>query len=239
MIENPLDGLGKGRIGRRTVLKGMAGAAAIALLVTRRQCRGGQGSAGTRQAGRRRQAAEACRSPSGQSAGRRDAREDRHLWRPVAPRPARQLRPQRHPALHRQSWAWCAGTSTSPRCCPTSPRAGTVSDDSTDLRLPPAQGDEVVGRQALHRGRRGLLDRGLRQEHRALQVAAVATCRSAARPARSHQGRRHHGQVHLRRTLRPVPAADGHAARPAPDAVLQALCEPVPPQVQPTSSPTW
>ena len=31
MIENPLDGLGKGRIGRRTVLKGMAGAAAIAL----------------------------------------------------------------------------------------------------------------------------------------------------------------------------------------------------------------
>ncbi len=47
-----------------------------------------------------------------------------------------------------------------------------------------------------------------------------------------HQDRRHHGTVQIRRTVRPVPSAARHAPRPARNAVLQALCEPVPAQVQ-------
>ena len=48
-----------------------------------------------------------------------------------------------------------------------------------------------------------------------------------------HQGRRHDREVHLREPLRAVPGTAGDAARPAPDAVRQALLQPVPPQVQP------
>ena len=73
-----------------------------------------------------------------------------------------------------------------------------VNADSTEFTFHPAQGHEVVGRQAVHRRRRRLRDRGLRQESRTLQVGSDAD-RHWRQAGHGDQGRRRDREVHLRR----------------------------------------
>ena len=173
MTEHPLDRVGKGRIGRRTVLKGMAGAAAVALFA-----RGANAAEG-------KEAPEFAKLAA-----------DGKLPKLADRLPANPLVVETREKIGSYGGMWRRGLSGSSdhngilRCVgnmgltrwdfdftkvlPNVAESWDVSDEFDHIRLPPAQGDEMVGRQALHRGRRGVLDRGLRQEHRALQVAAGA-----------------------------------------------------------------
>ena len=89
----------------------------------------------------------------------------------------------------------------------------------------------MVGRQAVHRRRHPVLDRRLRQEHRAVQVAALRD-RHRRQGLQRREDQRDDRQVHLRQLLRAVPGADGDAARPVSDAVRQALLRAIPSQIQ-------
>ena len=108
-----------------------------------------------------------------------------------------------------------------------------VNAELDRIHLLPPQGDEMVGRQALHRRRHRLLDRGLRQEHRALQVASQLRSSSAASRAPSPRSTTATVKFTFAGPYALFLETDGDAARPAPDAVRQALLQPVPPEVQP------
>ena len=133
----------------------------------------------------------------------------------------------------------CAGTWRSPEVLPNVAEKWDGQRQFHRIHLPPAQGHEVVGRQALHGRRRRLLDRGLRQELRALQVRPVAA---------GHRRQARHGRPRSTTPTVKFTFAGPYALfleqmatplGPAPDAVRQALLQPVPSEVQPDMSPTW
>ena len=231
MSENKNSGPAAGRVHRRTVLKGMAGAAAVALLPRGAQAAAEQGSA---------------RSAKMAADGKLPKLADRL--------PANPLVVETREKIGTYGGMWRRGLSGSNdhngilRCVGnmgltrwdfdfTKVRAQCRRELGClrrlhHLHVPPAQGHEVVGRRALHRGRRGVLDRGLRQEPRTLSVGARASCRSAARALMVTKIDDYTVQFKFAAPYGLFLRAARHPARPAPDAVLQALRDAVPAEIQ-------
>ena len=228
---------GAGSVARRTLLQGMAGAAALTLLPRQALAQAAKEAPDlARLVADGKLPKLADRLPD-EADGGEAAGEDRDLWRHAAPRPARQRRPQRHPAHGRQSGTG-ALESRLHRGAAGRRRALGGERERDRIHLPSAQGHEVVGRQAVHRRRHRVLDRRLRQEHRAVQVAAFRD-RDRRQGLQRREDQRDDRQVHLRELVRAVPGADGDAARPVSDAVRQALLRAVPSRSTIRTSPTW
>ena len=175
----------KGGFDRRQVLKGFAGAATLTLA-----SQSAFAQAAAKEAPdlaklvARRQAAAAGRAPSGQPAGasrrsRRSARYGGSLRRGLRGSADHNgiLRMVGNQGLVRWNLAFTEVAAQRRREVD-----GQRQRDRVHLHA--AQGHEVVGRQALHGRRRRLRHRGLRQEHRALQVRRPRRSSSAASRAR-------------------------------------------------------
>ena len=132
MIERPLDGWGRGRIERRTVLKGMAGAAAVALLSRGANAAGGK---------------EAPELAKLVADGKLPKLADRLPANPLVVRRSRRSAPMAArcaaacaaaPTTTAScAWsatrAWCAGTSQFTEVLPNVAESWDVSDDSTEF----------------------------------------------------------------------------------------------------------
>ena len=140
---------------------------------------GAEGGAGAGRGGEGGQAA-AGRPAGRRRAGGRDApRGRRQVRRPAPLRPARLVRPQPHPAHGRRPGPGALGPALH-QDRPERRQELRGRPDRQGLHLPPAQGHEVVGRQAVHRRRRPLQRRGPRAQRR-----LRADARRATRPAAS------------------------------------------------------
>ena len=163
---------GAGPVARRTLLQGMAGAAALTLLPRQASAQAAKEAPDLAKLVADGKLPKLARARS----------RPRRWWssrsKRSAPMAARCAAACAAAPTTTASCAWsatrasCAGTSPSPRSLPNVAEQLGGQRERDRVHLPSAQGHEVVGRQAVHRRRHRVLDRRLRQEHRAVQVAA-------------------------------------------------------------------